>query len=132
MVIEQPGAGRIEISEPMGKMTNNQAEYRALLRGLKECKKRALEEAVFYLDSELVVRQVNGEYRVKQAGLVPLHRQVREALGEGRYEVRHVTREKNRRANALAQSAARYAEMELGKKGQGREKALAAEEWRRE
>ena len=102
-----PEGTRVEISEFLGEGTNNQAEYRALLRGLEECAARGITRADFYLDSELVVKQVKGEYRVKQVELLALHRAVRERMARGSYQVGHVGREGNRRANVLAQNAAR-------------------------
>lgn len=111
VVIECPGGQEIEISEFLGEATNNQAEYRALLRALEECGARSIGEATFLLDSELVVRQIRGEYRVKQAELLALHAQARAALQSGRYRLEQVGRQENRRANVLAQNAARLGQV---------------------
>ncbi len=107
VVLELPGGERVEVSEYLGETTNNQAEYRALLRALQECEARGVSQAAVFLDSELVVKQVGGQYRVKQADLLTLHAEVRAALARGRYRVEYVGRAENRLANVLAQKAAR-------------------------
>lgn len=71
-------------SEFIGKNTNNQAEYKALLKGL-DIGKNYSDKLKCYLDSELVVRQLNGEYRVKNEGLIKLWKKVKE--GERRFEL---------------------------------------------
>ena len=61
-----------EISKYLGETTNNQAEYQALIAGLEKAKELKAEELECYLDSELVVKQLNREYKVKNAELAPL------------------------------------------------------------
>jgi ribonuclease HI len=91
-----------ERSERIGKATNNVAEYRALLLGIERAKALGASELELVGDSELIVRQVLGDYRVKDAGLRPLHAQVRKALdGFDRWSIRHVRREENEAADAL-------------------------------
>jgi len=88
--------------EAIGRATNNVAEYRALLLGIELARELGADEVELVGDSELVVRQVKGEYRVKDAALRTLHDQVREALGEfDRWSIRHVRREQNAAADAL-------------------------------
>jgi ribonuclease HI len=88
--------------EAIGTATNNVAEYRALLLGIALARKHGAGEVELIGDSELIVKQVNGEYRVKDAGLRPLHAQVRAALGDfDRWSIRHVRREQNAAADAL-------------------------------
>ena len=88
--------------EAIGTATNNVAEYRALLRGIELARARGASEVDLIGDSELIVKQVKGEYRVKDAGLRPLHAQVRAALeGFDRWTIRHVRREHNAAADAL-------------------------------
>ena len=88
--------------EAIGRATNNVAEYKALLLGIELARKLGASEIELVGDSELVVRQVKGEYRVKDADLQPLHRAVREALeGFERWSIRHVRREQNAEADAL-------------------------------
>ncbi len=69
-----------ERSESIGRATNNVAEYRALLLGIERARALGATEVELVGDSELIVRQVRGEYRVKDANLRGLHSQVREAL----------------------------------------------------
>jgi ribonuclease HI len=91
-----------ERSERIGKATNNVAEYRAVLLGIERAKALGASELELVGDSELIVRQVLGDYRVKDAGLRPLHAQVRKALdGFDRWSIRHVRREENEAADAL-------------------------------
>jgi ribonuclease HI len=91
-----------ERSESIGPATNNVAEYRALLLGIELAADRGASEVELVGDSELVVRQVLGEYKVKDASLRDLHGRVRQALaGFENWTIRHVRREANERADAL-------------------------------
>jgi ribonuclease HI len=86
----------------IGRATNNVAEYRALLLGIELARALGAREVDLVGDSELIVKQVKGEYRVKDAGLRPLHTEVREALaGFERWSIRHVRREHNAAADRL-------------------------------
>lgn len=88
--------------EAIGRATNNVAEYRALLLGIELARERGAGEVELVGDSELVVKQVKGEYRVKDAGLRPLHAEVRAALDAfERWSIRHVRREHNAEADQL-------------------------------
>jgi ribonuclease HI len=90
----------------VGKATNNQAEYLALIDGLRKVAEWKPDALEVYMDSELVVKQVSGRYRVRSADLQPLHRQVVGLLrGFSRVNVSHVPRERNRGADALANRA---------------------------
>ena len=90
----------------LGKMTNNQAEYRSLLAGLEAASKLGLAQLDIAMDSELVVRQVTGRYKVKNEGLKPLFAKVIRALGKfSRWDIRHIPRAENSRADALANEA---------------------------
>ena len=94
------------VGETIGKATNNVAEYRALLRGIELARERGADELEIYGDSELVVKQVRGEYRVKDAGLKPLHAEVRAALAEvADWTFDHVRREDNAHADDLVNQA---------------------------
>jgi ribonuclease HI len=90
----------------IGEATNNVAEYRALLFGLELARELGAEEVEVVNDSELVARQIGGEYKVKHAGLKPLFT---EAMGELRkfhkWAVRPVRREQNARADELVNEA---------------------------
>jgi len=90
----------------IGEATNNQAEYKAVILALEEVKKLDAEELEFFLDSELVVKQLNREYKVKDKDLAPLFVQVWNlSLGFKKTTFRHVPREKNKEADKLVNEA---------------------------
>lgn len=90
----------------LGRATNNVAEYQALLHGLRFALERGASSVEVFSDSELLVRQLEGRYRVKNAGLVPLHREAQGLLARfAKARVAHVPREQNRDADALANRA---------------------------
>ena len=94
------------VGETIGAATNNVAEYRALLRGIELAREHGADELEIYSDSELVVKQVRGEYRVKDAGLKPLHAAARAALTDvGEWSFDHVRRENNAHADDLVNQA---------------------------
>lgn len=95
-----------ERRETIGEATNNVAEYRALLLGLERARELGAREVELIGDSELIVRQVRGEYRVKDAGLRPLHARVGAALTAFEsWSIRHVRREQNAEADRLVNEA---------------------------
>ncbi len=95
-----------EIKQYLGMATNNVAEYRAVLVGLEKTFALGAESVIINLDSELVARQITGDYKVREAHLKPLHGQVLALLKNfAKYRVRHVPREQNRRADQLANEA---------------------------
>lgn len=90
----------------LGHATNNVAEYRGLLAGLEAAAALQAGEVELFSDSQLLVRQMTGEYRVRNAGLKPLHARARQlAGGFARCRFRHIPREENTRADALANQA---------------------------
>jgi tryptophan 2,3-dioxygenase/ribonuclease HI len=90
----------------LGHATNNVAEYRGLLLGLERAAALGATAVDIVNDSELVAKQVNGDYRVKHADLKPLHAQAREALGAfDRWSIRSVPRAENAAADALVNQA---------------------------
>jgi ribonuclease HI len=90
----------------IGDATNNVAEYRGLLHGLERARALGASEVEVVNDSELVARQVAGEYKVKQEHLKPLHAEALSALGAfDRWSIRPVRRELNARADALVNEA---------------------------
>lgn len=94
------------ISEYLGKKTNNQAEYSAVIEGLKKCKDMGASVVHVLADSELLVRQANGEYKVKNDGLKPLFSEMKRLEAEiGAVHYEHVRREKNKMADKLANEA---------------------------
>lgn len=99
---------KIKISEYIGITTNNVAEYSALIRGLKEVKRLGLKRIKIFLDSELLVKQINGLYRVKNANLKQLWSQAQSLLkGFDSHVIIHVGRELNKEADLLAKMAIR-------------------------
>ncbi len=90
----------------LGSVTNNVAEYEALIWGLENVLALGHDEVTVYADSELLVKQVNGQYRVKNEGLKPLFLQVLGLLRRfSKFEVRHVRREFNKEADRMANEA---------------------------
>jgi ribonuclease HI len=95
-----------EIGQTIGVATNNVAEYRGLLLGLERARALGADEVEIVNDSELVARQVSGAYRVKHAGLKPLHEAALAALrGFARWSISSVPREQNARADELVNAA---------------------------
>lgn len=92
-----------EFYAPLGRTTNNQAEYRALLAALDWLLAHGHREADVFSDSELLVRQMRGDYRVKNAGLRPLYEAAcARAAKFDRLVIEYVPREANRDADRLA------------------------------
>jgi ribonuclease HI len=90
----------------IGEATNNVAEYRAVLLGLEAARDLGAREVEVINDSELVARQIGGEYKVKHAGLKPLFIETMKALREfDSWKVRAVRRESNERADELVNEA---------------------------
>ena len=95
-----------EISEYIGETTNNQAEYRAVVAAIKKAKELGAMEIQFYLDSQLVVEQLNGNYKVKNKGLQPLFVSVyNDSLNFKKVAYNHIPREQNKEADKLANMA---------------------------
>lgn len=92
-----------ELFEPLGRATNNVAEYRALLLALTRAQERESQEVELFSDSRLLVEQVNGNFRIKADHLKPLVEQaIRRAKAFRRFSLRHVPREENKKADRLA------------------------------
>jgi probable phosphoglycerate mutase len=104
--IEQDGKPVAEFSEPIGIATNNVAEYRALLAALEWIKRHGHARAHIRSDSQLLVRQMLGQYKVSHAGLQPLHAKARQLAHEiGHVTFEHVERARNAHADRLANAA---------------------------
>jgi len=102
--------GRIlaSISQGIGRATNNQAEYRAVIAALERATKLGASWADIYLDSELIVRQLNGQYRVRNPALKPLYHRAKKLQGLLRGSVvNHIPRQQNTEAHNLAVLALR-------------------------
>jgi ribonuclease HI len=106
-VVQGPGGEVLEErGERIGRATNNVAEYKALLLGIACAAALGASELELVGDSELIVKQVKGEYKVKDAGMRELHAQVKDALrGFDRWSIRHVRREHNSEADRLVNEA---------------------------
>jgi ribonuclease HI len=95
-----------ESSELLGVASNNVAEYRGLLLGLRRARELGASEVEAINDSELIAKQVNGLYKVKHADMKPLHAAALESLSAfERWTVRTVRREQNARADSLVNAA---------------------------
>ena len=113
VVILDAGGKRLkEISKYIGETTNNIAEYNALLYGLEEALMLRIDEIVVNLDSELVTKQLMGDYRVKDPGLKPLFERAMNMLKSFKsFEIRHIEREKNKEADKLVNRAINLASL---------------------
>ena len=101
--LELQGVVLSEQSEYIGDATNNVAEYKALIYGLEIVRRLRVTRVNAVSDSELMVRQLNGDYKVKNEKLLPLYHCVRELAGAlERFRIRHVSRTENRHADRLA------------------------------
>lgn len=90
----------------LGEVTNNVAEYEALIWGLENVQALGYSEVSVFADSELLVKQINGAYRVKNEGLKPLFTRALSLLrGFATFDVAHVRREANKKADAMANEA---------------------------
>jgi ribonuclease HI len=120
-VIARDGAPPIEECGCLGRMTNNQAEYTALVRALEHAAKLGTGHIVhLFSDSELMVKQMRGEYRVKNEELRDLYEQARALAGRfASVRFQHVRRELNGRADALCNEALD------GERGRGAAKGVA-------
>ena len=95
-----------EVSEYIGETTNNQAEYKAVVAAIAKAKELGAEELDFFLDSELVVKQLNREYKVRDKDLAPLFMKIYNAvMGFKKVTFKHVRRELNAEADKLVNIA---------------------------
>lgn len=95
-----------EINKYIGEATNNIAEYSAVIYGLEEASALGADEIVLYVDSELVAKQMNGEYRVKDDGIKPLFEKAVKVLKSFKsFEIEHIERSKNKEADKLVNKA---------------------------
>ncbi len=94
------------ISQSIGRATNNQAEYKAIIAALEHAITLGANQVEIHSDSELVVRQINGEYRVKKATLKPLYQQVKRLQIQLKsFTITHIPRQQNIEADNLANKA---------------------------
>jgi len=105
-----------EGSVPLGRATNNVAEYQGLILGAREAARLGVHNLRVLLDSELICHQLSGHYRVKSPGLKPLYQEARRALRAfSEFSVQHVPRKENARADRLAGQAARKSKERMEK-----------------
>ncbi len=98
------------ISEYIGMATNNVAEYSALVRGLEQAAQLGIKKLSVFLDSELLVRQMNGVYKVKNDKLIPFYNRAREIVRVFKScTITHVRRELNKEADSLAREGVKKA-----------------------
>jgi ribonuclease HI len=102
------------ISQTIGETTNNQAEYRALIAGLKKAISLGARQVTVRSDSELMVRQILGVYRVKKEELKPLHLEARQLAGKlESFKIMSIPREQNKEADKLCNQALDGGSIEL-------------------
>ena len=103
VITDEDGIIVSEIGEYVGKGTNNFAEYKALIRAIEECISLNINNIHICADSELMVKQLCGAYKVKSENLIPLYNEVIRLLRAfSSIKVSHVLREYNKRADELA------------------------------
>lgn len=103
VVIKEGGKVLLEVGAYIGKATNNVAEYMALVRGLEEALLLHKKDIKVTSDSELMVKQINGEYSVKNEGLRPLYLHAKALIAKFKsFEITHAFRENNKHADELA------------------------------
>jgi ribonuclease HI len=106
VIRDEAGRALFEAGYFLGRQTNNAAEYHALIRALERARRTGSQAVTIHSDSELLVRQLTGQYQVKSATLAPLFHQAQMLLLKtGRWTIRHVRREENQRADQLANLA---------------------------
>lgn len=106
--VVQAGAERKVLSRAFGLGTNNKAEYHGLILGLRHALAMGADTVTVHGDSELVLRQLKGEYGVKSPGLKPLHEEARMLLGKFRHaRLEWVPREQNAEADQASREGAR-------------------------
>jgi len=94
------------IAQPIGRATNNQAEYRAVIAALERAITLGAREVEVRSDSEWLVKQINGRYRVKAASIKPLYQRVKQLEDQlGGFAITHISRRQNMEADSLANSA---------------------------
>jgi ribonuclease HI len=105
-ILDEQGNELVSAGKYLGRCTNNEAEYRALLLGLAKCRELGKGRIKIHLDSELIVKQILGAYRVKHPNLIPLFQEATQRLSDfAWFSIRHVRREQNSRADQLANQA---------------------------
>lgn len=103
IIKDEQGKLLARISQRIGRATNNQAEYRAIIAALEKAVSLGAKHVEVNSDSELVVKQINGKYRVKKATLKPLYQEVKRLQGLlESFTITHIPRQQNTEADKLA------------------------------
>ena len=103
---DEQGNTAAELSQYLGRQTNNYAEYSGLLAALDYALQHGFRSLTVFSDSELLVRQIKGVYRVRNAGLRPLYDRAQDLIRQLKsFRIQHVRREQNREADRLANQA---------------------------
>ncbi|MFH2100955.1 MAG: ribonuclease HI family protein [Candidatus Micrarchaeota archaeon] len=118
IVIYKDGFRVEELSEYLGIGTNNMAEYTAVIRALETAHTMGEHEVHLKSDSQLVIRQLTGEYQVKDPKLRPLKRKIDNLLHGLDIHFEHIPREKNKEADKLAKDAVEIGKKQVKKSGQ--------------
>ena len=106
VIKDEKGNNVAAISRCLGSTTNNQAEYRGIIAALEKAVSLGARQVTVYSDSELMVKQINGQYRIKNAALQPLYAEVVKLTGRlDSFKISHIRREQNSEADALANKA---------------------------
>jgi ribonuclease HI len=105
VVIKQNGHIAGEIYQKIPDTTNNVAEYSALIAGIERALALGAAKIAIFMDSELVVRQMEGRYKVKKEHLKPLHARALALLDSVKWQIQHIRREQNAEADKLANQA---------------------------
>jgi len=112
VILDAGGKKLKELSKYIGEATNNIAEYNALLYGLEEALILRADDIIINTDSELVAKQLTGDYRVKDPNLRPLFdRAINMLKSFNNFEVRHIKREMNKEADKLVNKAINLASL---------------------
>lgn len=106
IIRDEKGRLVASISQSIGRATNNQAEYRAIIAALEKALPLDANEVELNSDSELVVKQVKGQYRVRKEDLRPLYQRVKQLQSSLKgFKIKHIPRQQNREADKLANAA---------------------------
>jgi ribonuclease HI len=106
IIKDENGKLLARISRGIGTTTNNQAEYQAIIAGLEKANSLCARHVILKSDSELVVKQINGQYKIKNTGLRALYQRVVQLIGSlESFSISYIPREQNAGADALANEA---------------------------
>ena len=106
VITSEKGDVLVEGGEKLGNQTNNYAEYMAMMVALNVCVQMNVKNVIVRADSQLMVRQMLGEYKVKAEGIIPLHAKAKELASKfQKITYEYIPREKNKHADRLANEA---------------------------